>query len=255
MDEFLGRFQRGGVEVSDLVTDAMRREVYGIYVIDKYELGMKEFFDSNNPYAYQSMTVHMLDAIRTGYWTPSDPDVVKTLVTEYVESVIKHGELTCCHHTCGNPDLADDSMSGLISTYMTTKDYERYHEILSATIEPTEQDVTPPPPSTPTPEDKPDSSSRRDGAYPPDWFNETEQPKKQAKSSSDLNETTKEGGIGKDATKPVNPSKDYVEGSEMTVEKSEKFNTGLSFSGAPMLGMILVIALITIIYWGYRRRR
>lgn len=41
----------------------------------------------------------------------------------------------------------------------------------------------------------------------------------------------------------------------MTVEKSEKFYTGLSFSGAPMIGMILVIALMVIIYWGYRRRR
>ncbi len=40
----------------------------------------------------------------------------------------------------------------------------------------------------------------------------------------------------------------------MTVEKSEKLSTGLSFSGAPMLGMILVIALMVIIYWGYRRR-
>lgn len=72
------------------------------------------------------MTAHMLDAIRTGYWTPSDPDVVKTLVTEYVESVIKHGELTCCHHTCGNLDLADDYISGLISTHMTPEDHGRY---------------------------------------------------------------------------------------------------------------------------------
>jgi len=56
----------------------------------------------------------------------------------------------------------------------------------------------------------------------------------------------------------MNPSKqsgsNYVEGSEMTVEKQEKFNTGLSFSGAPMLGIVLVIALMIIIYWGYRRR-
>jgi len=261
MDEFLGRFQRWGVEVPDLVTDAMRREAYDIYVNNKYpELGMKEYFDSNNPHAYQSMTAHMLDAIRTGYWTPSDPDVVKTLVTEYVESVIKHGELTCCHHTCGNLDLADDYMSGLISAYMTPEDYERYHEILSATTEPTEQDVTPPPQST-LPEEQSDSSSNRGGTYPPGWFNETKETTQPAKSSFNLNETTKEGGIGKDVTKPANPSEasnpseDYVEGSEMTVEKSEKFNTGLSFSGAPMLGMVLVIALMVIIYWGYRRRR
>ncbi len=57
-----------------------------------------------------------------------------------------------------------------------------------------------------------------------------------------------------EASNPSEPS-DYIEGSEMEVEESEKFNTGLSFSGAPMLGMVLVIALMIIIYWGYRRRR
>jgi len=41
----------------------------------------------------------------------------------------------------------------------------------------------------------------------------------------------------------------------MTVEKSEKSSNMLSFSGAPMIGMILVIALMVVIYWGYRRRK
>ena len=56
-----------------------------------------------------------------------------------------------------------------------------------------------------------------------------------------------------EASNPSEPS-DYLEGPEMAVEKSEKFD-GLSFSGAPMIGMVLVIALMIIIYWGYRRRR
>ncbi|MEA1965795.1 MAG: cobaltochelatase subunit CobN, partial [Euryarchaeota archaeon] len=248
------------VTTPEMVTDADWNRIYDVYINDKYEIGADDFLKSENPAAYQSMTARMLEAARKGYWTPSDPDTLKTLVSEYVDSVLKCGELACCHHTCGNLLLDDVYISGLISTYMTEEDYERYQEILSATIEPTEQDVTQPPQSIPTPEDQTDSPSRRDSTYPPGWFNETEQPKKQAKSSSDLNETTKEGGIGKDVTTPVNPSEasnpseNYVEGSEMTVEKSEKFNTGLSFSGAPMLGMILVIALMVIIYWGYRRR-
>ena len=249
------------VMTPEMVTDADWDRIFEVYVGDKYEIGVHDFLKSESPYAYQSMTARMLEAIRKGYWTPSDPDTLKTLASEYVDSVLECGELACCHHTCGNLLLDDVYISGLISTYMTEEDYERYREILSATIEPTEQDVTQPPQSIPTPKDQIDSSSHRDGTYPPGWFNETEQPQKQAKSSSDLNETTKEGGIGKDVTKPVNPSEasnpseDYVEGSEMTVEKQEKFSTGLSFSGAPMLGMSLVIALMIIIYWGYRRRR
>ena len=47
---------------------------------------------------------------------------------------------------------------------------------------------------------------------------------------------------------------DYVEGPEMEVERSSELKTGLSFSGAPMIGLILVIGLAAVIYWGYRRR-
>jgi cobalamin biosynthesis Mg chelatase CobN len=59
-----------------------------------------------------------------------------------------------------------------------------------------------------------------------------------------------------ESVKEPEPSElsDYVEGHEMTVEKSEKSSTGLSFSGAPMIGMVLVIALMIAIYLGYRRR-
>ena len=99
-------------------------------------------------------------------------------------------------------------------------------------------------------------SGDRSGTHPPEHG---ETPARSHTSSTASNETTTEGGIGTNVDQPMTPSKqsesNYVEGSEMTVEKSEKFNTGLSFSGAPMLGMSLVIALMIIIYWGYRRRR
>jgi cobalamin biosynthesis Mg chelatase CobN len=100
------------------------------------------------------------------------------------------------------------------------------------------------------------SSSGGSGTYPPE---QGETPTRSHTSSTASNETTIEGGVGTNVDQPMNPSKqsesNYVEGSEMEVETSKKFNTGLSFSGAPMLAMILVIALMVIIYWGYRRRR
>jgi cobalamin biosynthesis Mg chelatase CobN len=110
-----------------------------------------------------------------------------------------------------------------------------------------------------------DSSGGRDGTYPPGWFDETDETEDTVQQSgsytSTTNETVRDGGVGTDVSQPVEsvkepePSEDYVEGAEMEVEKSEKFNTGFSFSGAPLLGMILVIVLMVIIYWGYRRRR
>jgi cobaltochelatase CobN len=73
-------------------------------------------------------------------------------------------------------------------------------------------------------------------------------------SVTERGKTAAGGGVGKDAnpSEQSNPSEDYVEGYEMEVETSE-FG-GLSFSGAPMIGMVLVIALMVVIYWGYRRR-
>ena len=79
-------------------------------------------------------------------------------------------------------------------------------------------------------------------------------------SATERGKTAAEGGVGKDTGKPanpseqLNPSEDYVEGYEMEVETSENFSTGLSFSGAPMFGMVLVVTLMIAIYWGYRRR-
>jgi len=228
-----------------MVTDTDWDRIFEVYVGDKYEIGVHDFLKSESPYAYQSMTARMLEAIRKGYWTPSDPATLKTLVSEYVESVIENGP-ACCHHTCGNLQLDDEYIPGLVSTYMTPEDYERYLDAMEAA---TDRSLT---------SQQSSSSSGGDGGgtYPPEHG---ETPTRSRTSSTASNETATEGGVGTNVDPPMNPSKqsesNYVEGSEMTVEKSEKFNTGLSFSGAPMLGMVLVIALMVIIYWGYRRRR
>ena len=249
------------VVTPDLVTDDMWKQAYDIYVHDP---DMKKYFGSNNPYAYQSITATMLEATwkqdseGNPYWA-ADRVVIESLVKEYVESVAEHGA-TCCHHTCGNP-LLDEFVSGIISapnSELVSSDVAaKYRETMDAVAG--RESV-----SSQTTDTDTGSSGGGDGTYPPDWFDDTdtEDTVQQSRSStSTTNETVREGGVGTDVSQPVEsvkepePSEDYVEGSEMTVEKSEKFNTGLSFSGAPMLGMILVIALIVIIYWGYRRRR
>ena len=100
------------VTCPDVITKEMWNEMYDIYVQDKYNLGLKEFFDSNNPYAQQSITARMLEAIRKGYWSPSE-DVKAALAETYQKSVEEYG-VTCCHHTCGNP-LLQDYLQGILS--------------------------------------------------------------------------------------------------------------------------------------------
>jgi len=273
MDKFVEYLWGWEATMSDLITDDMWQGVYDVYVADQYGLGMDTFFEGDNAFARQAMIGRMIETVRKEHWGGSlDLDTymatMQTLVSAYMESVVESNRMTCCHHTCGNP-LLDEYVAGLVSMpgiYIEQEILDEYARILEdATNEESAVKGMEEPKPTPTPEPesapqessvKPDFSSGK-GTYPPDWEKVSDKTETSAGISNETSEHI--GGIGEDALRQANPSKqsesNYVEGSEMTVEKSEKFNTGLSFSGAPLLGMILVIALMVIIYWGYRRRR
>jgi cobaltochelatase CobN len=85
------------------VDDVMWQETFGVYVEDKHDLGMKQFFEQSSPFAYQDMTARMLETVRKGYWN-ADDGTQKKLLEEYVASVNTHG-VGCAEHTCGNPRL------------------------------------------------------------------------------------------------------------------------------------------------------
>ncbi|MEA1905738.1 MAG: cobaltochelatase subunit CobN [Euryarchaeota archaeon] len=250
-----------------MVTDADWNRIFDVYINDKYEIGVDEFLKDGNPAAHQSITMRMIEMIRKDYWAFDDDSAKKlveeALVREYVESVVEHGA-TCCHHTCGNL-LAMDVVKAVMSmpgADISESDQKTFEEIMdwtTAAEAPASEEPTIEP--TPKPETQSDSS-RRDGTYPPGWFDksdETAQPEPQAQSRSDANETTVAGGIGEDATKPVqssqdtNPSEDYVEG--QTMEETEIFRTAPSSSSAPLLAIIAVIAILSLIGIGLRFKR
>jgi cobaltochelatase CobN len=89
--------------VSEVVDDAMWKETFDVYVQDKHNLGMKDFFESKSPFAYQDMTGRMVETIRKGYWKADSATQTK-LLTEFVESVNKHGS-SGAEFTSGNPRL------------------------------------------------------------------------------------------------------------------------------------------------------
>lgn len=74
----------------DAVKGYMWDEIYQLYVEDRDKLGMKEWFDKKNPYAFQNLTATMLETARKGYWKP-DAKVLEKLATEYAQSVALHG--------------------------------------------------------------------------------------------------------------------------------------------------------------------
>lgn len=74
----------------DAVKGYMWDEVYQIYVEDRDKLGLKEWFDKKNPYAFQNLSATLLETARKGYWKP-DAKVLANLAQSYAQSVATHG--------------------------------------------------------------------------------------------------------------------------------------------------------------------
>jgi len=91
------------VTVPSAIDKTKWEQTYDVYVEDKYGLEMKDFFNRENPWAYQSITARMLESIRKGYWNAGEK-IKKRLAAEYALNVIKKG-VACCDHTCNNPVL------------------------------------------------------------------------------------------------------------------------------------------------------
>jgi len=87
----------------EVIDDAKWKETFDVYVEDKHNLGMEQFFETNSPFAYQDMTARMVETIRKGYWE-ADRATETKLLEEYVASVNRNG-VGCAEFTCGNPQL------------------------------------------------------------------------------------------------------------------------------------------------------
>ncbi|MDY0300248.1 MAG: cobaltochelatase subunit CobN [Trichlorobacter sp.] len=102
------------VTVPEAVDSAKWQEMYETWVKDRNNLGLKELFrQAKNPWAYQSMVARMLETVRKQYWQP-EPQVMEKLAEEYARSVQEVG-LTCCDHTCNNPQLTGFTRATLLS--------------------------------------------------------------------------------------------------------------------------------------------
>jgi cobaltochelatase CobN len=87
------------------VRDDTWEEILDIYVRDKYQLGIQEWFNEQNPYALQEIVATLLEAARKGFWHASDKDI-QELTKTFIDSVVKHG-LSAGLVTGGNTKLVD----------------------------------------------------------------------------------------------------------------------------------------------------
>ncbi|MDR2388058.1 MAG: cobaltochelatase subunit CobN, partial [Deltaproteobacteria bacterium] len=91
------------VTTPEQISQEIWNETYAVYVEDKHQLGLNEFMDQENPWAFQSVTGRLLESVRKGFWQAS-PEVQKDLSKDYAMSVIMRG-VACCDHTCNNPQF------------------------------------------------------------------------------------------------------------------------------------------------------
>jgi cobaltochelatase CobN len=87
------------------IDQEMWDETYRVFIDDKHDLAMREYFEGKNPYALQDMTSVMLETARKGYWAPSE-DVLQELARIHAELVAEFGA-GCSYETCGNRKLQE----------------------------------------------------------------------------------------------------------------------------------------------------
>jgi len=73
----------------NVVRDDQWQEFHETWVKDRYQLGMREFFDKANPTALAQIAERMLEAIRKDYWK-ADAATTRELVALYQELAVRH---------------------------------------------------------------------------------------------------------------------------------------------------------------------
>jgi cobaltochelatase CobN len=79
--------------------------LFEVYVKDKYNLELEQFFKDKNPYALQEMTAVMLETIRKGYWK-ADEVTIKT-IAELHARLVKEHKAGCSGFVCDNAKLRE----------------------------------------------------------------------------------------------------------------------------------------------------
>lgn len=85
------------------IDNELWNQYYEVFVEDKLNVGVKEFFERENPAALQEATSVMMETARKGYWKAT-PEQLKTIATLHAELIERH-EAGCSGFVCNNQKL------------------------------------------------------------------------------------------------------------------------------------------------------
>ena len=72
------------------IDDELWNEIFDVYVKDKYDLKVDEFFREQNPATLEEITAVMMESIRKGMWRDT-PEQIAELDRVHTETVNKYG--------------------------------------------------------------------------------------------------------------------------------------------------------------------
>ncbi|WP_316558991.1 cobaltochelatase subunit CobN [Methanimicrococcus stummii] len=229
-------------------------------VFEMYTSGeVSEWLSHTSPYALQSINARMVEAMRTGAWSPSlaglpslevdaalkaQQEKLDQLAENYARSVIESG-VACCHHTCGNP-VYDSFIEGLISsplfTKLTEEEKETYRNIVKAATEP--------------PKKLTESKSSGSGVGMASVVELSTDPDAGEDEDGEEAQSAQSPGVGVDGTETGTPTD--VSGFEMTVSRVASsvrdFINDPTFSTSSIIAIAFVILVVGAVFYGSRKR-
>lgn len=80
-------------------------EIYNVYVKDKFDLGLQEYFEKQNPAALEEMTAVMLETVRKGMWKASDQQIAD--IAKLHTDLVNKYKPSCSGFVCDNARLRE----------------------------------------------------------------------------------------------------------------------------------------------------
>ncbi len=87
------------------IDNAMWDEIYEVYVKDKHQLGTRQYFENQNPAAFQEITAVMMETARKGMWKASEQQLAD--IAQLHTELVNRYKPSCSSFVCDNAKLRD----------------------------------------------------------------------------------------------------------------------------------------------------
>lgn len=88
-----------------VIDNELWNEIYEVYVKDKMNLKVDEFFRQQNPAALEEITAVMLETVRKGYWKATDEQIRE--ISKLHTDLVREFKPSCSGFVCDNAKLKD----------------------------------------------------------------------------------------------------------------------------------------------------